>query len=89
MIKIVSEEEAQRGLLFCNNLRDIVRNGSVKPKEIAAKLGVDVNVVYGYMRGKYYPSDERIEQLATILGVTVDDLFDDSVKPWEHGSLKD
>ena len=79
-------EEANRRLLFCNNLRDMLRNGPITPAELSKRTGIGITMIYGYMRGRTFPSDDKIQQLADGLGCTVDDLFDDSCPPWIHGS---
>lgn len=82
-------EEANRRLLFCNNLRDVVRNGPIGAVELAEKLGVSSSTIYGYMRGKVFPDDDRIQELADGLGVTVEFLFDDTYAPWKFGEKID
>lgn len=85
MVKFLKSEEADRRLLFCNNLRDIVRHGAVGAVELATKIGVSPSTIYSYMRGTTYPNDSRIQELADGLGITVDDLFDDTYAPWKFG----
>ena len=82
-------EEADRRLLFCNNLRDLVRNGPVNALTLAKKTGLSTKTIYSYMRGNTYPDDEKIQRLADGLGVTVDDLFDDTYAPWKFGTHDD
>ena len=85
-VMILSEEEANRRLVFCNNLRDIVRNGPIGAVELAKRTNFSVGTIYSYMRGNVLPSDDKIEQLADALGVTRDDLFDETNAPWKFGS---
>lgn len=86
MIKIVNHDEANKRTLFCNNLRDIINNGPIGPNDVAKKVGVSVCTIYSYMRGKTFPSDDRIAQIASALNVTIDELFDDTYAPWNFGS---
>lgn len=83
MIIFLKPEEADRRLLFCNNLRDVIRNGPVGVTELSKRIGVSTSIIYSYMRGKTFPSDERIVELANGLGVTVESLFDDTYAPWK------
>jgi transcriptional regulator with XRE-family HTH domain len=82
-MKFLTTEEANRRLLFCNNLRDVIRKGPISAAEVAKRIGVATSTVKSYMRGNVFPNEERIQQLADALECTVDDLFDDSDKPWE------
>ena len=89
-IIFLKPEEADRRLLFCNNLRDIVRNGPVTASELSKRTGISTATIHNYMRGSTYPDDKKIELLADGLGVTVDDLFDDTYAPWKFGmSIED
>ena len=85
MITIMKPEEARRRLIFSNNLRYLIHNGPVGAIELAKKIGVSTSTVYGYSRGPAFPTEERIQQIADGLGVTVDDLFDDTYAPWKFG----
>ena len=87
MIVYLKPEEANRRLLFCNNLRDIVRNGPIGAVELAKRTGLSVTTVYNYMKGRTFPSDEHIKILADGLEVTVEDLFDDTYTPWAFGPI--
>ena len=82
---ICSEEEANRRLLFVDNLKYIMRTKKIPASRLALKLGVYPYVINDYTRGKVLPDDERIAQIAEALGCTVDDLFDDSYVPWIFG----
>lgn len=88
-IIILKPEEADRRLLFCNNLRDLIRNGPIGAGEVSEKTGLSVPTIHGYMKGRVFPSDEKIEKLADALGVSVDDLFDDTYAPWKFGQVID
>ena len=88
-IKIFKPDEARRRILFSNNLRDMIRHGPISATKLADKLGVTVTTVYNYTRGKSYPDDDRIEEIAVALGCTVDDLFDDTYAPWKFGESDD
>lgn len=85
MITIFKPEEAQRRLIFTNNLRYLLNNGPISAVGLAKKLGVSPKTIYGYSRGPAFPTEERIAQIAEALGVTVDDLFDDTYAPWKFG----
>ena len=82
----LSNEEANRRLLFCNNLRDKLRHGPINPAELSRRTDISVSLIYSYMRGRTFPNEDRIRQLADGLECTVDDLFDGSCPPWIHGS---
>lgn len=86
MAKILKNEEARRASLFSNNLRFIVRNGPVTRSMLAKRVGVTPNTIGQYMLGRVFPNEERIQQIAAGLGITVDELFDDTYAPWKFGS---
>ena len=84
-IKIVSNEQAEREEIFFDNFRHIVRIKGISYNTLAKKLDVNVSTVISYRMGRTFPNEERIEQLAEALECTVDDLFDETYKPWEFG----
>lgn len=87
MIKILPEEEANRRLLFADNLKYLIRVKKLSAGKVADRMGKGVypSTIYSYVRGETFPSDERIAELAVALDCTVDDLFDDSYLPWVFG----
>lgn len=85
MIKIFSGDEANRRTLFCNNLRFMLNNTNVKKKDIAREVGISTAILNQYALGRQFPSEDRIQKIADVLGVTVDDLFDDTYAPWKFG----
>jgi transcriptional regulator with XRE-family HTH domain len=84
-IKILTTEEANRRVLFCNNLRFILTNGTYKKKDVARKMGITTSTLNKYTLGRVFPSEDRIQKLADVLEITVDDLFDDTYAPWKFG----
>lgn len=89
MIKIFSGDEANRRTLFCNNLRFILNNSDIKKKDVAREVGISTSVLSQYALGRLFPPEERIQKIADALGVTVDDLFDDTYAPWKFGESID
>lgn len=85
MIKFLSEEEAQRRLLFADNLKYIMRTKKISIDSVSKKLGVSTAAISKYTKGRTFPDDTRIKELAEALDCTVDDLFDDSYIPWVFG----
>lgn len=85
MITFLKPEEADRRLLFCDNFRYLIRSGPVNATELSKRTGISTHILNSYARGKTFPSDEVIKQLAEGLGVTVDDLFDETYAPWKFG----
>lgn len=85
MIEFLQDDEANRRLLFVDNLKYIMRTKKISTNRLAQKLKVYPYVISDYVRGKVFPNDERIAQLAEALECTVDDLFDDSYIPWIFG----
>lgn len=84
-IKIRTGPEAERALLFSSNLRFILRNGPIGTKELSRRIGVSSNTIGGYARGRVFPNEERIKEIADGLGITMDELFDDTYAPWKFG----
>ena len=85
MIKTLSDAEANRRLLFVDNLKYILRTKKLGVNKVALRMGVSATTVHDYIKGKVFPDDERIAKLAEALECTVDDLFDDSYLPWVFG----
>lgn len=89
-IVISKPEEANRRLLFCNNLRDIIRHGPIGVAELSKITGFSTVTIYNYYYGTTFPPEDRIQILADALGVTVNDLFDDTNAPWKFAeNMKD
>ena len=87
MIQFLPEEEANRRLLFTDNLKYIMRTKKISAVKAADRMGKGVypTTIYKYMRGEVFPNDEVISALAAALECTVNDLFDDSYLPWVFG----
>ena len=83
---IPKNDEANRRVLFCNNLRFMIRNGPVGRSEVAIKTGINPSTISSYMLGRTFPSEDRIKQIADALGCSVDELFDDTYAPWKFGA---
>lgn len=89
-IVILKQEEADRRLLFCNNLRDLIRNGPIGVTELSKLTGFSIPTIYNYYYGTTFPPEDRIQKIAEALSVTVDDLFDDTYAPWKFAeNMKD
>lgn len=86
MIRIVSEEEAHRRLLFADNLRYIMRTKKLSTAKVASRMGISPSTVSTYATGKQFPDEAHIYALARALRCSVDDLFDDSYVPWIFGA---
>ena len=89
MPKIYSNEEARKRILFANNLRFMLNNGTIGRNALAKKMGMSSNAIGKYALGHVYPDEERIQQIADALGCTVDDLYDDTYAPWKFGESED
>jgi transcriptional regulator with XRE-family HTH domain len=85
MIKFLPEDEANRRLLFVDNLKYIIRTKKLNANKLALRMGVNPSTICDYTKGRIFPNDERIYQLAAALECSVDDLFDDSYLPWVFG----
>ena len=79
--RIFEPEEAKRRVTFSNNLRYIINNGPLGQAALAKKIGVSQSMISAYARGKTYPNEERIREIADALGCTVDNLFDEMYEP--------
>ena len=89
MIKIPDQENVKRAALFSNNLRWMLRNGPIGNSELARKIGVSPAAIGSYARGRVFPNEERIQQIAEALNCSVDELFDDTYIPWNFGGEED
>ena len=83
--QIMKPEEANRRVLFCNNLRYMLNNGPINHTELAKRLGLSYASIISYSKGRTFPNDERIRQIADALECTVEDLFDETYAPWKFG----
>lgn len=88
MIEFLKEEEANRRLLFVDNLRHIMRTKGISANKVAKRMDVSPYTINNYTRGKIMPNDEQLKELAQALECTVDDLFDESYIPWQMGGDK-
>ena len=79
--RIVNEEKGRHRETFCNNLRFILRAKGISRELLAKKLGVSLTTVKNYALGRTFPDEHRIEQIADILGCSMNDLFDDNCTP--------
>ena len=84
-MKIFTNDEARRRVLFADNLRYIIRSNKISINKLAKKVGVSSSMIQHYKSGKTFPREDTIEKLAEGLGCTVDDLFDDTYAPWKFG----
>lgn len=80
-----TEEDVKRAILFSQNLRFILREKSINITNIARKMGVTSAAINSYALGRVFPNEDRIKQLAELIGCSVDDFFDDTSAPWKFG----
>lgn len=55
---------------FENRLRKALDYRNIKPVELANKLNLNKGIVSQYLKGKYYPKQKRLSEIATILDVS-------------------
>lgn len=89
VIRIMSEEEANRRYMFSENLRVLLRAKRGNVKKVAKALGVTSGTVGSYSSGRVFPDERKIQIIADTLGCTMDDLFDDTYAPWKFGERED
>ena len=58
-------------------LKQIRESKGKSQKEIASALGVTESAVSHWENGRYLPTVDKLQQMAKILGVTVDELLAD------------
>ena len=73
---------------FAENLKRIRKNRGMSRAQIANIIGIDENSVGAYERGGREPSLSRIIQLTEILGVSVEELVEDSPNALEKSVMK-
>ncbi len=61
--------------MFANNLKRIMKEKDITGMALASAAGFSKAAVSQYINGINIPSKERIEAIAEILGVTVDELI--------------
>jgi transcriptional regulator with XRE-family HTH domain len=64
-----------RATEFGRRLRNAMLASRIKQIELAEKTGIGRDSISGYARGKNFPSYERIELIAKVLGITADELM--------------
>ena len=60
---------------FSANLRNFRRRKKLTQEELATKLGVIRATYWAYEKGSIMPPYDKLEQLADIFGVTIDELM--------------
>lgn len=55
---------------FENRLRKALDYRKIKPIELANKLGLNKGIISQYLKGKYYPKQKRLTEIASILDVS-------------------
>lgn len=55
---------------FENRLRKALDYRGMKPIELANKLDLNKGIVSQYLKGKYYPKQKRLSEIASILDVS-------------------
>lgn len=61
--------------MFADNLKEIMDRKNVKGIELARETGYSKAAISQYMNGVNMPSQERVEAIAAVLGVPVDELI--------------
>lgn len=64
-----------------DRIRELREQNDLSLRELAAKLGVSASFISDIELGRRNPSDERIRQLARLLGTTLDDLKQFDTRP--------
>ena len=73
--KIVNKEK--RLGVFSQNLYRIMHQKGISVKELSVASGCSVPSIYIWLRGETYPNNGKISQIASALGVTIKELFEE------------
>lgn len=55
---------------FENRLRKALDYRNIKPIELANKLNLNKGIISQYLKGKYYPKQKRLSEIASLLDVS-------------------
>lgn len=56
---------------FSERLDEALKKRDVSPAELARRIGVNEGAISNYRRGRYSPKQNRVEEIATALGVSI------------------
>lgn len=56
---------------FSKRLKEALNKKKMKPAELASRLQLNKGIISNYLSGKYKPRQDRLDLIATILGVDV------------------
>lgn len=65
--------------IMSRNLRRLMREKDVTPKEMSAKLDIPYTTLLSWMKADNYPRIDKIEAMADFFGVMKSDLIEDKV----------
>ncbi len=64
---------------FSENLQDLRKQQNITQEELALELNVSRQAISKWENGNSYPKTEKLIQLATYLGMSLDVLFNDEL----------
>ena len=67
--------------IMSRNLRRLMGEKNVTPKELSAKLDIPYTTVLSWMKAEYYPRIDKIEAMAEYFGVMKSDLIEETLTP--------
>lgn len=67
--------------VMSRNLRRLMGEKNVTPKELSAKLDIPYTTVLSWMKAEYYPRIDKIEAMAEYFGVMKSDLIEEKLTP--------
>lgn len=56
---------------FSKRLKEALNKKKMKPTELASRMKLNKGIISNYLSGKYKPRQDRLDLIATILGVDV------------------
>lgn len=56
---------------FSERLDEALKKRDISPAELARRIGVNEGTISNYRRGRYSPKQNRVEEIATALGVSI------------------
>jgi transcriptional regulator with XRE-family HTH domain len=73
---------------FGKTLRTLRKNAGLSQDELAKKIGVTQTAIAHYERNARKPEMEKLPNLAKILGVSIDDFFNENTSPTKNPQNK-
>jgi transcriptional regulator with XRE-family HTH domain len=64
---------------FCENLKKAMKEHNINQKKLSLKLGLPVSTLHGWLNGVAPKNISDIKKVATIFGLTVDQLCFDEI----------